>query len=278
MILLDTTTRKLQVILAAAKTSLDCPWVASYMDISTSTFAMTGAASATGSTNGVTAVDQVAAPAASTTRQLKYLNVFNADTGAVTATIRYNDNATLYKLITVTLQIGEMLVYNADHGWAIFDASGRFKQVVTFTNGQIPGTTTNDDAAAGNVGEFVEGDLSFANRLTLTTTVAKTIKSIPLTAGDWDVEGMVFFNGGGTTTTQLLASSINTTTDVQGAANGISEFCGLVTPFAYDVVTVLTRRTRLSLSVAGTAYLVARADFSVSTCSGYGYISARRMR
>jgi hypothetical protein len=55
----------------------------------------------------------------------------------------------------------------------------------------IVGTTTNDSATAGYVGEYVEGVLAAGSATALTTATPQTLVSISLTAGDWDVTGMV---------------------------------------------------------------------------------------
>jgi hypothetical protein len=132
MILLDSTLKSLEVVLAGAKTTTDCPYVSSFMDISQSTFGMSGASSSDGTSNGVTTVAVIAAPAASTTRQVKYFSLFNADTAAVTPTIRYNDNATIRKIITVTLQVGERLDFICEKGWTTFDNVGNVKQSFSY--------------------------------------------------------------------------------------------------------------------------------------------------
>ncbi len=58
------------------------------------------------------------------------------------------------------------------------------------------GTTTNDNAANGDVGEYVEASVtSGSGGISLTTGNAKTVTSISLTAGDWDVTSLISFFG-----------------------------------------------------------------------------------
>lgn len=132
--LLDTTTRKLQVVLSAAKTTNDCPVVAAWMD--TTTTSLTPGATPSNS-NGVTAVDIVAAPAASTQRKINYLSVQNADTVATTVTVRYNDNATTYDEIKITIQPDESLIFTDRAGWYIspVTATGRYLGTTVLTSG-----------------------------------------------------------------------------------------------------------------------------------------------
>lgn len=140
----------------------------------------------------------------------------------------------------------------------------------------IKGTTTNDNAAAGNVGEAVRGYASGVSVATNNTW--QNCTSISLTAGDWDVSGlMVFGNNGATATEVFSAISINsgtTTTDhVQGdnVANGIN-------PTAAYNSSLAIPDYRLSLSSTTTVYLKGRATFSAGNPEMYGRISARRVR
>jgi hypothetical protein len=142
MIRLDATTRKIQVVLAGAITTNQLPVTVCYADKTASSYP--GSTTATViNTNSTTAVDIVAAPAASTIRTIDYLSVFNADTAAATVTIRYNDNATLYTIVKVTLSVGDTLSYTHANGWRVIDANGNTKTasglpVPSGTSGGIP--------------------------------------------------------------------------------------------------------------------------------------------
>lgn len=128
MIRLDTTTRKLQVVLLAAVASAQSPVVSSWSDATTSAY---GGGSTPINTNSTTAVDIVAAPAASTVRDVDYINIRNEDTAAITVTVRLNDNGTSYTLTKATLSIGDQLTYTHASGWKIMDSAGNAKQTAT---------------------------------------------------------------------------------------------------------------------------------------------------
>src|SRR5690349_16625741 len=65
----------------------------------------------------------------------------------------------------------------------------------------LAGTATNDDAAAGKIGEYIESEVLSGSAVSLTTNTAANITSISLTAGDWDVWGAAVYQlGSGTTT------------------------------------------------------------------------------
>lgn len=140
------------------------------------------------------------------------------------------------------------------------------------------GTTTNDNALAGNPGEYIESVIVSGSAVSLTTSTAANVTSISLTAGDWDVVGNVLFVTTATTSITQAAASIN---NVSATMNTISfaqstvpaMVPGVDTPFALAPNT-----RRYSLSATTTVYLVARAFFTASTLTAYGKISARRVR
>jgi len=140
------------------------------------------------------------------------------------------------------------------------------------------GTTTNDSAAAGYVGEYISSTVTSISGVSLTTATFANITSISLTAGDWDVSGVVAVSNPGSTTFAYINYGVSTTS----AANGsLGQVGSLTTPSTIaavvDFVTPVPV-TRLSLSLTTTVYLVTRASFAVSTASAYGVIRARRIR
>jgi hypothetical protein len=124
MLILDSTLRKLEIVLAGAITTNQLPFVASYVDITPTTFTPATNDSATNST---TAVDMVVAPPASTQRQLKFVNVYNADTVAANVTIRFNDNGTTRILVKTSLNSGDTLQFMDTEGWSVISNNGQVK-------------------------------------------------------------------------------------------------------------------------------------------------------
>lgn len=122
--ILDATTKSLEVILAGAITTTQLPFVATYADISVTAFAPAGN---DGQTNSTTAVAMVPAPAASVQRQVKEVSIWNADTVAATVTVRLNDNATFRNIVKVILQPGEHLQYADFYGWRVLASDGSNK-------------------------------------------------------------------------------------------------------------------------------------------------------
>jgi hypothetical protein len=74
------------------------------------------------------------------------------------------------------------------------------------TTGGIVGTTTNDNAGSGKVGEYLEQKQNTTSNVGSTGSYFDLTTKITLTAGDWDVSGSVeyFQNGGTFSSTDLL--------------------------------------------------------------------------
>jgi hypothetical protein len=154
-----------------------------------------------------------------------------------------------------------------------------FTATATAAAGQLPGTATNDNAAAGKVGEYVQAT---ATSTAITTATQTNITSISLTAGDWDITGAISFVPTGTTNIVDMIASISTTSATldQATFNSTRQTYGSggVVPTASfnNIVNVGPRR--LSLSATTTVFLVGWADFTASTLTTAGGIRARRVR
>lgn len=159
MILLDTTTRKLEILLGGTVTTNQLPFVASYVDITATGFSP---ASNTGQTNNSTPVTIVDVPAASTQRQLKFASVYNADTVAATVTIRLNDNSTLRKIFVIALTSGDTLIYS-DGAWQVMNSSGQVKTSLGGAPDNAHYLTTQSEStlsAEFNLGSLSDGILT----------------------------------------------------------------------------------------------------------------------
>lgn len=139
----------------------------------------------------------------------------------------------------------------------------------------IVGTTTNNNANAGSVGEYVTNS---ATGVSLTTVTTANITSVSLTAGDWDVSGAVTYSPAGSTTVTGLTTGISTTSATL-PGNNTGGYNLLALPFTTGAAQVHgTQTVRISISGTTTVYLVAQAQFGVSTMTANGFIRARRVR
>lgn len=147
------------------------------------------------------------------------------------------------------------------------------------TTAGIKGTTLADSAQAGSVGETITTTVLAGAAVALTTTVAANIAQVILNAGDWDVWATIAFAPAGTTTVAAIRAGISTTTatlpTIPGAGASLVSVGTLTTGATQSHPVGMTR---INVSVTTTVFLVASADFGVSTMGGYGFIGARRVR
>ena len=140
------------------------------------------------------------------------------------------------------------------------------------TSGVI-GTTTNNNAAAGSVGELVSSVVLSGSAVALTSTTDTNVTSISLTAGDWDVFGNVSFLYSANLTQIIGWSSASSATIPNGAL-----YSALAQSFtAANGAGITIPGVRYSLAGTTTIYLSCRSTFT-GTCTGFGGIYARRRR
>ena len=154
--------------------------------------------------------------------------------------------------------------------------------IPTFKNplGAFPGTNTNDNAVAGNIGEYVFSQVASGAAVVLSSGVAADITSIPLTAGDWDVWGNVASAPAGSSTTSVIRGWINTASATDPGQPNAGAYCLQQGAIAAGLGQVLpTGATRISLGAGGgTVYLSTKITFATSTMGAYGFLGARRAR
>jgi hypothetical protein len=141
----------------------------------------------------------------------------------------------------------------------------------------IVGTTAVNNANAGSVGEYItSGQVS---GVSLTSGTLANITSISLTAGDWEVSGVIGCTPAGTTVLTALVGAISLTTASSTpveAGNSITIQGTMGTgDSSYQVAMP---HCRVSISATTTIFLNVQCNFSVSTCTGQGIIRARRVR
>lgn len=146
----------------------------------------------------------------------------------------------------------------------------------TNTNAIIRGTQTNDNAAAGYVGEYIEC-LQSTNLAFPTTNQYGDLCSVTLTAGDWDLTGTMYAITNGATVTQialgLSTTSGNSSSGITFGINGVE-----TAPTTATGTSVTIPVYRVSVSGNTTYYLKYLAQYTVATPQGRGRLSARRMR
>ena len=146
------------------------------------------------------------------------------------------------------------------------------------------GTGTNDNAAPGIVGESVVSTVAVGSAVGLSNNTPVNITSITLTAGDWDVAGVIDFVLSGVTAT-LFQAGISVTSAAlpsQPGGSGLGPDASIANPLLSTVLSSSFDQSvgpvRLSIAATTTVYLVAQSSFSAGTLTGYGTLRARRVR
>jgi hypothetical protein len=129
-----------------------------------------------GTSNDNTAVTIIPAPAANTSRQLKFLSVQNADSVAAIVTIQLNVGGTKRTTWRSRLEIGEQLTYVDARGWFVLDPNGNLKQ---------SGATGTTGGGSGGSGNVTGPPSSSADRIaTYADTTGKIIKDSGIVVTD----------------------------------------------------------------------------------------------
>lgn len=145
--------------------------------------------------------------------------------------------------------------------------------------GQLPGTTTNDAASAGNVGQYITGT---GTTVSISSSTAADITSVSLTAGDWDVSCAVYLNPAATTNYTLAIASTGLTTNTinNGTLGAYSqtETAAVGIVVGGGTVSLPTPTFRYSFASTAPVYCDAYVVFSASTMTASAFMRARRVR
>lgn len=204
MIVLSSTTDKIQVVLGASHTANPVRLFASYRDITSTTYLPSRNVL---NSNGTTAVDIVGSPSASTQRVVDFISAHNADTITHTITIRFNDNGTTYELFKALVGAGEKVEYHEGRGFRVLNSVGAEKQITTgvantaqtgMSVNVLASDVTNNNGTANTIADVtglsfpvVTGN-TYYFKFTILYTAAATA-----TGSRWAVNGPAFSLLGG---------------------------------------------------------------------------------
>lgn len=148
---------------------------------------------------------------------------------------------------------------------------------ITFnpTTAGLVGTTTNDNASSGVVGEFISSAILLSSAVTATANAASNVTSISLTAGDWDVWGNVNLATGGSAPVGLYTwiSSTSATLPDQSLYKSVPIPGGNNPPASSNAPFI-----RFSLSGTTIIYLSCYLQNGSGNGTVCGGIHARRVR
>lgn len=164
--------------------------------------------------------------------------------------------------------------------FSIFDLNnGAERLQIDSTSGAVAihGTATNNSASAGFVGEYISSSVTTPTNIGTSTQWAD-MTSISLTAGDWDVTGVVdFFQNGSTVVTAAIGISSTSGNSSSGlvAGDNLLDFPG---PTATNPRGTSIPNFRVLLSATTTYYFKVNMTYSIATPQIQCRFSARRMR
>jgi len=180
---------------------------------------------------------------------------------------------------------GDLIVYGtANVRLPVGASNGMLLQVnSSATNGldwnqSIKGTSTNDSAGAGYVGEYKEDTTSTTSMYT--TNQYGDLASLSLTAGDWDVDGVVEYilNSGSGITKCLVGFGTVTGNSGTGLVTGSNQCVTPNTPTSVANQTLTVPTTRISIAGTTTYYLKGLMSYTGGTPQFAARMSARRVR
>jgi hypothetical protein len=202
----------------------------------------------------------------------------NKGTGTGIVTISPTGGATINGGAAAALRPGENGMLTSDG--TNFDLLVSPDALFT-SRGQFPATSTNDNAAAGNVGEYVNAFVPNTTPVALVNNTAAAIFSLPIpTGGDWDITGFVGFNGSAATAVQYMGGAVDATAN-SVPSDGASFYLPVFgqTPFNYiSIVKHALPTARASLAGPATYYCNVLVGFTPGSVSAFGSLRARRMR
>lgn len=155
---------------------------------------------------------------------------------------------------------------------------GSTSNTINTTTKTIAGTlqgSKNTAPTAGFLGEQIRATLGAGAATTLTNATAKTVISITLTPGIWDISAVIGYSGTVTGTQSVI--DISTTDNTLGGTAGDSQ-CQI--PLTSNVSADLGMSIpsyRVTPSTSTTYYLIAFAAFTVGTYKAYGRLSGTRV-
>lgn len=237
MISLNNTTHKLQVVLTSATTTRELDIDVAYREDDASNIIPLGDPL---TTNGTTAVDIVPAPAASKSRLIEYISVFNKDTVSAQVTIQKDISGTKFIIYKCTLGVGERLEFTDKGGFNSMTNSGALKTSLNQGNSPVGGTlntvvlasdVTNNNAVANTIASVTGLSFPVTNgkkywfRFVIQYTAA-----VSTTGSRWSISGP----GGTMRYRSEYTSGANTQTLIEGltahdlpaASNGNSVVAG----------------------------------------------------
>jgi len=297
MIRLDTVNRSLTLFLGGAQVTAPLQIIVSYSDQTSTTYL---GSTQLANSNGTTVVTICSAPAASVIRDIDMVTVLNTDSASQTVTIQLLDTATNYKIISVTLLVGDKLTYTHGSAWQVVNSAGDLKNILSSSGvDSFSGGSTGLTPATATTGAItLGGTLAVGNGGTGTASPALVAGTNVTITGTWPNQTINSSNTGGTvtsvtgtapvvssggTTPAISMAAANTTTSGYLTSTDWNTFngkgSGSVTSVAATVPAFLsvsgspiTGSGTLAISYSGTALPIANGGTALTTAPTAGQL------
>jgi hypothetical protein len=200
-------------------------------------------------------------------------------------TVKFRNSNNNGDLSLVQSSTDGILTYNGDD--IVLRTLAQTLTNKTLTTPTISGVTDGSSASAGNVGEAQLITTVRASAVSLSTSTAANVASCSLLAGDYDISGISsFLPGASTTFTDILWGLSKTSATLSGPTGTVDSTGQCTLRQGYPAgntnggidLSFTLPRVRVSLSSTTILYLVAQANFGISTMKAYGNIIIRRVR
>lgn len=197
------------------------------------------------------------------------------DPGSTTGTVRLLCEDGTWKTIgtgSMAAQgsAGQVLTSNGTAGNPTFQ---------TITSSEVEGTTTNDNAPTGFIGEYQA--TAFVTGSALNNNTIETVVNLTLSAGDWDISGVVALQVGGSgSNVDFLDAAVclvtGSLTPIETGTNTVLEVTSGFGALSFNQLPLPAARG--SFATSTTVYLNMEATISAGSATGGGRIRARRVR
>lgn len=185
------------------------------------------------------------------------------------------DTSATSNFIQATESGGMFFQGRPNSSWQLGSAANKWTAI--FLSSGVVGTTTNNSAAVGFVGEYISSAVSTPT-LYPTSGQFGDLASVSLTAGDWILSGNIRQAANGATITDnFIGISVTAGNSSTGLTNGTNSFDTLPATATVDSCASIPSY-RQSLSGTTTVYLKYSATYSVATPKATGIITALRTR
>lgn len=166
----------------------------------------------------------------------------------------------------------EEIYYWDGAAWQVASASSSVSSIADLT-----AVTNGAAATAGDIGEVITASQALTGTGVAATGVYGNVTTVSLTAGIWEVDGVVQFSENGANLTTSLSSGVSTATN--GSTLGAFDACihnNIISSTSDLIVPV----PKILVSIAGTTsyYLNTRFYYTSGSPQHGGKITARRIR